>query len=153
MDRFEDLILLSKSESVSSRMRPNSSSPPCSPPRSLSPGHHRIISGQMSSPGSPASVSSSGFERRNSSSSPTSSIIPQSASSASATTFNRPRSLFCIDALLRPGAVQNGSAGLISNRFLYFTLYLVFFKKMCQSRPLFVYFRSFHTPIQMTNTN
>ena len=26
-----------------------------------------------------------------------------------------------------------------------------FFKKMGQSRPLFVYFRSFHIPIQMTN--
>ena len=28
---------------------------------------------------------------------------------------------------------------------------LSFFKKMGQSRPLFVYFRSFHIPIQMTN--
>ena len=27
-----------------------------------------------------------------------------------------------------------------------------FFKKMSHSRPLFVYFRSFHIPIQMTNT-
>ena len=27
----------------------------------------------------------------------------------------------------------------------------VFFFKMGQSRPLFVYFRSFHIPIQMTN--
>ena len=31
------------------------------------------------------------------------------------------------------------------------TLDSIFFKKMGQSRPLFVYFRSFHIPIQMTN--